>query len=95
VGISGCDRIGEIEAAIGITHLLASTFVLGHAFHVIRTPSIPSGSAAAAVAMSDAIASQSVSQFWELDIGSLGYPFSGIEFFFLGFLMFLLIFDFG
>ena len=44
VGISGWDRIGDTQAASGITHLLASTFVRGHAFNVIRTPSIPSGS---------------------------------------------------
>ena len=33
-----------MEAASGITHLLASTFVRGHTFQLIRTPSIPSGS---------------------------------------------------
>ncbi|GKB88721.1 hypothetical protein Tco_0960993 [Tanacetum coccineum] len=38
----GCGRISDIDAAIGITHLLASNFVCGH--HVMRTPSIPSGS---------------------------------------------------
>ncbi|MFS7907721.1 hypothetical protein Hanom_Chr01g00074661 [Helianthus anomalus] len=37
-------RIGEIEAAIGMTHLLASTLVRGQAFQVMRTPSMPSGS---------------------------------------------------
>lgn len=43
-----------IETAIGITHLLASTLDLGHAFHVILTPSIPSpaSNTAAAAAMS-------------------------------------------
>lgn len=79
MGISGCDRIGEIEAAIGITHLLASTFVFGHEFHVIRTPSIPSGSAAAAVAMSDAIVENS--SFVPSTSGK-------IEFFFVGFFIF-------
>lgn len=37
-------RIGEIEAASGTTHLLASTLVRGQTFHVMRTPSMPSGS---------------------------------------------------
>lgn len=32
---------------MGITHFEASTFVRGQEFHVILTPSIPSGSAAA------------------------------------------------
>jgi hypothetical protein len=44
VGISECGRIGEIDAAKGITHLDASTLVLGQLFHVIRTESMPSGS---------------------------------------------------
>ena len=34
-------RIGEMKAANGITHLLASTFVCGHTFQLTRTPSIP------------------------------------------------------
>lgn len=33
-----------MQAASGITHLLASTFERGQTFHVIRTPSIPSRS---------------------------------------------------
>ena len=42
VWISECGRIGEIDAAKGITHLDASTLVLGQLFHVIRTESMPS-----------------------------------------------------
>lgn len=37
-------RIGEMEAARGTTHLLASTLVRGQTFQVMRTPSMPSGS---------------------------------------------------
>ena len=35
VGMSGLGRIGEMEAASGIMHLLASTFVCGHMFQLI------------------------------------------------------------
>lgn len=61
---SGLGRIRWIEAAIGITHLLASTFVRGQAFHVMRTPSIPSTSvwAISAEAISDSDDQQSKSQ---------------------------------
>lgn len=51
--MSGCERIGEMEAARGITHLEASTLVRGQTFHGIRTPSIPSGSVLAISDMMD------------------------------------------
>lgn len=51
--MSGCERIGEMEAASGITHLEASTLVRGQTFHGIRTPSIPSGSVLAISDMMD------------------------------------------
>jgi hypothetical protein len=53
-----------MDAASGITHLLASTLVRGQAFHVMRTPSRPSGSV---LAISD------------ISLLSKGFRFCGIQ----------------